>query len=129
MAKMRVDQLKYDNKHIQVKKSTVCILANVYVCSLGWQCDCSQTSDNWQRQIFAKTRKHITPQASLINAQNKRQKREQELAEREQLLNRRFGHDHTEINVDYLAQEQASLQNSHRHVDDMLHTGTINWNL
>ncbi|XP_012547763.1 golgi SNAP receptor complex member 2 isoform X1 [Bombyx mori] len=79
MAKMRVDQLKYDNKHIQ---------------------------------------------ASLINAQNKRQKREQELAEREQLLNRRFGHDHTEINVDYLAQEQASLQNSHRHVDDMLHTGT-----
>lgn len=79
MAKMRVDQLKYDNKHIQ---------------------------------------------ASLTNAQNKRRRREQELSEREQLLNRRFGHDHTAINVDYLAQEQVSLQNSHRNVDEMLHTGS-----
>ncbi|KAL4705014.1 hypothetical protein ACJJTC_009802 [Scirpophaga incertulas] len=79
MAKMRVDQLKYDNKHIQ---------------------------------------------ASLVNAQNKRRRREQERNNREQLLNRRFGHDHTEINVDYLAQEQTSLVNSHRNVDDMLHTGS-----
>ncbi|KAG6458645.1 hypothetical protein O3G_MSEX010986 [Manduca sexta] len=78
MAKMRVDQLKYDNKHIQ---------------------------------------------ASLIHAQNKRRKREQEQADREQLLSRRFGHDHTAINVDYLSQEQLSLQNSHRNVDEMLHTG------
>ncbi|XP_063633594.1 probable Golgi SNAP receptor complex member 2 [Cydia splendana] len=80
MAKMRVDQLKYDNRHIQ---------------------------------------------ASLNNAQNKRRRREQELAEREQLLSRRFGpgHDHT-ITVDYLAQEQQSLHNSHRDVDEMIHTGS-----
>lgn len=79
MAKMRVDQLKYDNRHIQ---------------------------------------------ASLTNAQNKRLRREQEQADREQLLSRRFGHDHTSINVDYLGQEQVSLQNSHRNVDEMIHTGT-----
>ncbi|KAJ8734801.1 hypothetical protein PYW08_014051 [Mythimna loreyi] len=79
MAKMRVDQLKYDNKHIQ---------------------------------------------ASLSAAQSKRIKREQELRDREQLLSRRFGHDHTAINVDYLTQEQLSLQNSHRNVDEMLHTGS-----
>lgn len=79
MAKMRVDQLKYDSKHIQ---------------------------------------------ASLQNAQNKRCRREQEFAEREQLLSRRFGHDHTSITVDYLNQEQISLQNSHRNVDEMLHTGS-----
>ncbi|XP_034841141.1 probable Golgi SNAP receptor complex member 2 [Maniola hyperantus] len=79
MAKMRVDQLKYDNKHIQ---------------------------------------------ASLNNASNKRRRREQEKVEREQLLSRRFGHDHTEITVDYLAQEQNSLHNSHRNVDDMIHTGS-----
>lgn len=79
MAKMRVDQLKYDNRHIQ---------------------------------------------ASLTNAQNKRLRREQELSDREQLLSRRFGHDHTAINVDYLGQEQMSLQNSHRNVDEMIHTGT-----
>ncbi|KAG7304457.1 hypothetical protein JYU34_011401 [Plutella xylostella] len=79
MAKMRVDQLKYDNKHIQ---------------------------------------------ASLNNAKSRRQRREQEKSERDQLLSRRFGHDHTEITVDYLAQEQNSLQNSHRNVDDMLSTGS-----
>lgn len=64
-------------------------------------------------------------QASLNNAASKRRRREQEKAEREQLLNRRFGHDHTEITVDYLGQEQNSLQNSHRNVDEMIHTGTI----
>ncbi|XP_050673308.1 probable Golgi SNAP receptor complex member 2 [Leptidea sinapis] len=79
MAKMRVDQLKYDNKHIQ---------------------------------------------ASLTNAQNKRRRREQEKEEREQLLSRRFGNDHTAITVDYMAQESVSLQNSHRNVDEMLHTGS-----
>ncbi|XP_026323731.1 probable Golgi SNAP receptor complex member 2 [Hyposmocoma kahamanoa] len=80
MAKMRVEQLKYDNKHIQ---------------------------------------------ASLNSAQNKRLRREQERKEREQLLSRRFGpgSDHTSITVDYLGQEQLSLQNSHRNVDEMLHTG------
>ncbi|XP_022126490.2 probable Golgi SNAP receptor complex member 2 [Pieris rapae] len=78
MAKMRVDQLKYDSKHLQ---------------------------------------------ASLINAQNKRRRREQEKSEREQLLSRRFN-DHMEITVDYLAQENNSLQNSHRNVDEMLHTGS-----
>ncbi|CAG4922840.1 probable Golgi SNAP receptor complex member 2 [Colias croceus] len=79
MAKMRVDQLKYDNKHIQ---------------------------------------------ASLINAQNKRRRREQERTERDQLLSRRFGNDHMAITVDYMAQENSSLQNSHRNVDEMLHTGS-----
>ncbi|CAK1548525.1 unnamed protein product [Leptosia nina] len=79
MAKMRVDQLKYDNRHIQ---------------------------------------------ASLINAQNKRRRREQEKSEREQLLSRRFGNDHMAITVDYTAQENASLQNSHRNVDEMIHTGS-----
>ncbi|XP_026764134.1 probable Golgi SNAP receptor complex member 2 [Galleria mellonella] len=79
MAKMRVDQLKYDNKHIQ---------------------------------------------ASLTNSQSKRIRREQERLDREQLLNRRFGHDHTEITVDYLSQERNSLQNSHRNVDEMIHTGS-----
>ncbi|CAF4883583.1 unnamed protein product [Pieris macdunnoughi] len=79
MAKMRVDQLKYDNKHLQ---------------------------------------------ASLINAQNKRRRREQEKSEREQLLSRRFGNDHMAITVDYMAQENTSLQNSHRNVDEMLHTGS-----
>lgn len=81
MAKMRCDQLKYDNKHIQ---------------------------------------------ASLQSYQSRRRKREQDLADREQLLNRRFrpGHDHTEITVDYAAQESMSLQNSHRNVDEMLHTGS-----
>lgn len=79
MAKMRVDQLKYDNKHIQ---------------------------------------------ASLTNSQSKRRRREQERSDREQLLSRRFGHDHTAVTVDYLAQEQNSLANSHRNVDDMIHTGS-----
>ncbi|XP_041974535.1 probable Golgi SNAP receptor complex member 2 [Aricia agestis] len=79
MAKMRVDQLKYDNKHVQ---------------------------------------------ASLQNSRNKRLRREQEKAEREQLLSRRFGHDHTSIDVDYMAQESMSLQNSHRGVDEMLQTGS-----
>ncbi|KPI93358.1 putative Golgi SNAP receptor complex member 2 [Papilio xuthus] len=78
-AKMRVDQLKYDNKHIQ---------------------------------------------ASLLNAQNKRRRRQQEQEDREQLLSRRFGHDHTAINVDFLGQERNSLQSSHQHVDEMLHTGS-----
>ncbi|CAH2253320.1 jg965 [Pararge aegeria aegeria] len=80
MAKMRVDQLKYDNKHIQ---------------------------------------------ASLNNTASKRRRREEEKTEREQLLSRRFGHDHTEITVDYLGQEQNSLQNSHRNVDEMLNTVTL----
>ena len=64
-------------------------------------------------------------QASLSTARSKRLRREQEKDEREQLLNRRFGHDHTAITVDYLAQEQNSLQNSHRNVDEMLHTGWL----
>lgn len=65
-------------------------------------------------------------QASLNNAQNRRRRREQELAEREQLLSRRFGpgHDHT-VTVDFLAQEQQSLHSSHRNVDEMLHTGKL----
>lgn len=73
-----------------------------------------------------KTKIYISlPQASLNNAQNKRLRREQERKEREQLLSRRFGpgSDHTAITVDYLGQEQLSLQNSHRNVDEMLHTG------
>ncbi|GBP78270.1 Golgi SNAP receptor complex member 2 [Eumeta japonica] len=79
IAKMRCDQLKYDNKHIQ---------------------------------------------AALTNYQRRRLQREREREERENLLSRRFGNDHTAITVDYTAQEKLSLENSHRNVDEMLHTGS-----
>lgn len=79
-AKMRCDQLKYDNRHLQ---------------------------------------------AALASSRQKRARKEAALTEREQLLSRRFAPnpDVTAINIDYSVQHQNSLQNSHRGVDEMLHTG------
>ncbi|RZC34909.1 Golgi SNAP receptor complex member 2 [Asbolus verrucosus] len=64
-------------------------------------------------------------QAALAASQQKRARREAAASEREQLLNRRFAPnpDLTTINIDYAIQHQNSLQNSHRGVDEMLHTG------
>lgn len=77
--KMRCDQLKYDNKHLQ---------------------------------------------AALTNFQGRRQRREMEKNEREQLLSRRFTAGHEDVMVDFSAKENASLHNSHRGVDEMLSTGS-----
>ncbi|CAH1133930.1 unnamed protein product [Ceutorhynchus assimilis] len=79
-AKMRSDQLKYDNRHLQ---------------------------------------------AALEAAQQRRLRRETAVTEREQLLNRRFAPnpDITAINMDYSLQQQNSLHNVHRGVDEMLYTG------
>lgn len=67
--------------------------------------------------------RHI--QAALVASKQKRARREAALSEREQLLSRRFtaNPDVTAINIDYSVQHQNSLQNSHRGVDEMLHTG------
>ncbi|EFA03370.1 probable Golgi SNAP receptor complex member 2 [Tribolium castaneum] len=64
-------------------------------------------------------------QAALVASRQKRARREAAINEREQLLNRRFAPnpDLTTINIDYALQHQNSLQNSHRGVDEMLHTG------
>lgn len=78
-AKMRVDQLKYDIRHLQ---------------------------------------------ASLESWQQKKRQREQEINEREQLLNRRFtSNTDTSINIDYSLQQNQSMNNAHRGVDDMIFTG------
>jgi Golgi SNAP receptor complex protein 2 len=64
-------------------------------------------------------------QAALAASRQKRARREAAACEREQLLNRRFAPnpDLTTINIDYALQQQNSLQNSHRGIDEMLHTG------
>lgn len=78
-AKMRVDQLKYDIRHLQ---------------------------------------------AALQSWQNKKQRREMERTEREQLLSRRFTtNSDTSIDIDYSLQHNNQMQNAHRGVDDMLMTG------
>lgn len=67
--------------------------------------------------------KHL--QAALTAYQQKRLRKEAASKEREELLNRRFAPnpDVTAINIDYAIQHQNSLQNAHRGVDEMLHTG------
>ncbi|XP_063922738.1 probable Golgi SNAP receptor complex member 2 [Zophobas morio] len=64
-------------------------------------------------------------QAALAASQQKRARREAAASEREQLLSRRFAPnpDLTTINIDYAIQHQNSLQNSHKGIDEMLHTG------
>lgn len=64
-------------------------------------------------------------QAALAASQQKRKRKEAQANEREQLLSRRFAPnpDLTTINIDYAIQHQTSLQNSHRGIDEMLHTG------
>lgn len=78
-AKMRVDQLKYDIRHLQ---------------------------------------------AALPAWKQKKERRELEKSEREQLLNRRFtSNSETSIDIDYSLQHNNSMINAHRGVDDMLSTG------
>nr|XP_029729039.1 probable Golgi SNAP receptor complex member 2 [Aedes albopictus] len=79
-AKMRVDQLKYDVRHLQ---------------------------------------------AALKLYQDKKARKEMELAERESLLNKRFtSNSETSIDIDYSLQHHNSMQNAHRGVDEMLWTGS-----
>uniref|UniRef100_A0A0K8TS74 Putative golgi snap receptor complex member 2-like protein n=1 Tax=Tabanus bromius TaxID=304241 RepID=A0A0K8TS74_TABBR len=79
-AKMRVDQLKYDIRHLE---------------------------------------------NALRMWQQKKQKRELEISEREQLLNRRFAaNSETAIEIDYSLQHHNSLNNAHKGVDEMIHTGS-----
>ncbi|XP_001650534.2 probable Golgi SNAP receptor complex member 2 [Aedes aegypti] len=79
-AKMRIDQLKYDVRHLQ---------------------------------------------AALKLYQDKKARKEMELAERESLLNKRFtANSETSIDIDYSLQHHNSMQNAHRGVDEMLWTGS-----
>lgn len=57
--------------------------------------------------------------------QQKRQKREMEATEREQLLTRRFQTNaDTTIELDYSLQHNTQMHNAHRGVDEMLSTGS-----
>lgn len=76
---MRVDQLKYDIRHLQ---------------------------------------------SALTNWQQKKYRRQAEIDEREQLLNRKFASNETSIEIDYGQQHQNSMSNAHRGVDEMLMTGS-----
>ncbi|XP_031637493.1 probable Golgi SNAP receptor complex member 2 [Contarinia nasturtii] len=77
--KMRVDQLRYDIRHLQ---------------------------------------------AGLQSWQQKKERRELERSEREQLLSRRFtANSETSIDIDYSLQHHNSMMNAHQGVDDMLNTG------
>ncbi|KAH8256141.1 hypothetical protein KR026_009147 [Drosophila bipectinata] len=83
-SKLRVDQLKYDLRHLQ---------------------------------------------NSLQTARERRQRRAQELSEREQLLNHRFTAnssqpDDTCLQLDYELQHHTQLGNAHRGVDDMIASGS-----
>lgn len=78
-AKMRVDQLKYDIRHLQ---------------------------------------------AALQTWKQKKERREVEKNEREQLLSRRFtSNSETAIDMDYSLQHHNSMLNAHKGVDDMIFTG------
>lgn len=57
--------------------------------------------------------------------QQKRQRREMEDTEREQLLTRRFqANAETAIDLDYSLQHNTQMNNAHRGVDDMISTGS-----
>lgn len=76
---MRVDQLKYDIRHLQ---------------------------------------------AALQTWKQKKERREVEKNEREQLLSRRFtSNSETAIDMDYSLQHHNSMLNAHKGVDDMIFTG------
>lgn len=63
-------------------------------------------------------------QAALQSWQQKKERRQLERDEREQLLNRRFtSNTETSINIDYSLQHHTSMLNAHRGVDEMLMTG------
>ncbi|EDW30858.1 GL12214 [Drosophila persimilis] len=83
-SKLRVDQLKYDLRHLQT---------------------------------------------SLQHAKDRRQRREQEISEREQLLNHRFSANSTQpeetcLQLDYDLQHHTQLGSAHRGVDDMISSGS-----
>lgn len=63
-------------------------------------------------------------QTALQVWQQKRQRREIELNERELLLNQRFRpNNETSIDIDYSLQHHSSMTNAHHGVDEMLDTG------
>uniref|UniRef100_A0A1B0GGE7 Golgi SNAP receptor complex member 2 n=2 Tax=Glossina TaxID=44049 RepID=A0A1B0GGE7_GLOMM len=64
-------------------------------------------------------------QSSLQLFREKRQKREAELTEREQLLSHRFTANNNEtcLDIDYALQHNNQLDNVHRGVDEMLSSG------
>lgn len=64
--------------------------------------------------------------AALRTFQDKRQRREVEQNEREQLLNRRFTANSPDlhIDIDHSLQQHNSMTNAHRGVDDMLTSGS-----
>ncbi|XP_013787596.1 Golgi SNAP receptor complex member 2-like [Limulus polyphemus] len=65
-------------------------------------------------------------QAALRNLQHRRYVRERELKEREQLLSRKFtpNDQDTSIYIDQALQQNTSLQNAHRGMDELLGTGS-----
>ncbi|XP_023174154.2 probable Golgi SNAP receptor complex member 2 [Drosophila hydei] len=83
-SKLRIDQLKYDLRHLQT---------------------------------------------SLQHARDRRQRRLQEISEREQLLNHRFAANSTApsetcLQLDYELQHHTQMGNAHRGVDDMIASGS-----
>lgn len=74
---------------------------------------------NFLKQLLA-----INFQAALQSWQQKKERRELQKSEREQLLSRRFtSNSETSIDIDYSLQHHNSMLNAHRGVDDMLMTG------
>lgn len=64
-------------------------------------------------------------QSALQSWQQKKERRDREKNEREQLLSRRFtSNSETSIDIDYSLQHNNSMLNAHRGVDDMLMTGS-----
>jgi Golgi SNAP receptor complex protein 2 len=56
--------------------------------------------------------------------QQKKERREIEISEREQLLSRRFQpNSETTIDLDYSLQHNSKMLDAHRGVDEMLYTG------
>ncbi|GBM86709.1 Golgi SNAP receptor complex member 2 [Araneus ventricosus] len=64
-------------------------------------------------------------QTSLQNAIHRRMLREQEIREREELLNKKFStnEENTTIMIDHSLQHNTSLQNANRGMDDLLGSG------
>lgn len=64
-------------------------------------------------------------QAALTAWKQRRVRKQAAVSEREQLLGQKFvpNPELTMINMDYAIQQQGSLNNAHKGVDEMLHTG------
>lgn len=64
-------------------------------------------------------------EASLRNVQHRRQAREQEMRDREELLSKTFSANDrdTSILIDQALQQHTSLQNAHRSVDELIGSG------